>query len=198
MWPEVAANTHYLLRPPRPSNPDIAWFIYVPMTKCASTYMNNLFNAPVFDSQLWRCAKPEVRTPDRSRTRWLAILRDPVSRWISGATHWLSHCEQWQDRIDTVIKQIEMDVHTCPQFRFLDAVTQDHVLAIHYQSDLQHHVWFTQQGWRLQYPSKDRYNETQRHDIRKAVCARLTPPLLKIIQDYYHQDYELIRTTQFV
>lgn len=199
-WPEVVDNIHYLWIPVTVTNREESYLIFVPITKCASTYISNALPSHEFNSRLWRyhddqCASP---VPDRSFTKWFVVIRDPWSRWISGATHWLSHCLEWPDRIDEVIETIEMDVHTCPQHEFLTDVDLDRTVFMHYQSDIGEHAWFRLQGWRLWPVLRERSNITERTDIRQALQDRLSRSQINRIKDYYYQDYELIRTARFI
>lgn len=195
-WPEVVNNTHHAWTPPDTVS-NIAVHLYVPITKCASTYLRNASPAPEFDSGTWRwVSNTTAPVPDRRKVHWFVVLRDPWSRWMSGATHWLSHRREWSERIDWVIETIEPDVHTCPQHEFLSDVDLDRTVFMHYQSDIGEHAWLQQ--WRLQDPPRERYNITERTDIRQALQHRLIPAQIQRIKDYYHQDYELIRTARFV
>lgn len=195
-WPEVVNNTHHAWQ--SLSNPTTTGdYLYVPITKCASTYLRNAIPAPEFDSRAWKwVSNTTAPVPNPNSVQWVVVLRDPWSRWISGATHWLSHCREWPDRIDWMIETVESDVHTCPQHEFLTNIVLDRTVCIHYRPDIGKHALL--QRCRLQDPPRERYNITDRKDIRQALQDRLTPVQIQRIKDYYHQDYELIRTARFI
>jgi hypothetical protein len=199
-WPEVVDNIHYLWIPVTVTSRDESYLVYVPITKCASTYISNALPTHEFNSRLWRYCDDRVPSPvpDRALTKWFVVLRDPWDRWISGAIHWLSHCQEWPDRSDDAIERIEMDVHTCPQHEFLTDVDLDRTIFMRYHLDIGQHAWFRMQGWRLWPVLRERSNITERADIRQALQDRITTADKYRIKDYYHEDYELIRTARFI
>jgi hypothetical protein len=196
-WPEVINNDHFLWVPIDPTNADQSCYVYVPITKCASTYLGNLLPAPKFSSRLWQ-TNDAIQLPDRGNTWWFVVLRDPWERWVSGATHWLTHCKEWQEKIEHVIDIMEMDVHTCPQAQFLTDTDPDRTVYMAYRTDIGTHPWFHNKGWRLHTVPQERYNTTERTDIRDQLLSRLDQQKISRIREYYQEDYELIRTARFI
>jgi hypothetical protein len=58
-----------------------------------------------------------------NRNRYIAIIRDPIDRWISGTTEYLwrlKHIHGSDEKVN--LSQIVFDRHTIPQIRFLEGI----------------------------------------------------------------------------
>lgn len=199
-WPDVVHNVHHLWTPVTVTQQHESYFVYVPITKCASTYLRNAVPAPEFDSSRWQFCQQhsDLPVPEPAWTQWFVVLRDPWSRWLSGATHWLSYHQDWQAYMDQVTEQIEMDAHTCPQYQFLTQVDSYRTVFMRYQTDIGQHQWFRRQGWKLHSVLSHRRNVTERTDIQRELEQRISRKQIHRVKDYYHEDYELIRTARFI
>lgn len=191
-------KNHRLLIPITQSDWEKSYFVYVPITKCASTFLENFLQGYDFDSERWNFARDQgyYEVPPRDQTWHMTVLRDPLDRWISGAVHWLSDRTDWLDMIPEVLDRIEMDVHTTPQIKFLADIDFERTVWIQYRKDLENHSWFAQHGWRLPVVPEHFKNKTQAGYIKENLLDHLDPIRRERIRDYYHQDYDLIRIAQ--
>ena len=57
-----------------------------------------------------------------NRKTYIAVIRDPVERWISGATEYVWRCQKFEgiDPKSFDLSKIHLDKHTQPQFTFID------------------------------------------------------------------------------
>ena len=95
-----------------------------------------------------------------------------------------------------VLDRIEMDVHTTSQIKFLADIDFERTVCIQYRKDLENHPWFAQHGWQLPVVPEHFKNKTQAGYIKENLLDHLDPVRRERIRDYYHQDYDLIRTAQ--
>ena len=195
-------KNHRLLIPVTLSHWKKFWFVYVPITKCASTFLGRFLQGYDFDSKAWQFCQGQgldpgsQQIPVRQQTWHMTVLRDPLDRWISGAVHWLSHRTDWLDMIPEVLDRIEMDVHTTPQIKFLADIDFERTVWIQYRKDLENHSWFAQHGWQLPVVPEHFKNKTRADYIKENLLDHLDLARRDRIRDFYHQDYDLIRTAQ--
>ena len=110
-------------------------FVYVPVTRCGSTWLRTVFESNNFSKyqiieELQELSEfPEVR--DKTK---LIVLRDPMERLISGM-----YAPEDFD-LDTIYSKEKIftnfptDVHTCPQIKFLVGVPIDKAIYIKYEN----------------------------------------------------------------
>ena len=192
------SKSHRLLIPVTVCDFTKSYFVYVPITKCASTFISNFLQGPDFDSHEWNFVGNQGyhNPPPRDQTWHMTVLRDPLDRWISGIVHWLSHRSDWLDMIPKVFDQIEMDIHTTPQSWFLSDIDFDRTVWIQYRKNLENHSWFAQHGWHLPTVPDYSKNITRSGHIKEHLLDHLDLARRDRIRDFYQKDYDLIRTTQ--
>lgn len=121
---------------------------YVPITKVASTYLRRALPARSFDLYNWCWYQSSDQPPNQIDMNFLVMLRDPVQRWISGATEFWSRCrpqQNWQDMdfLSSLFDQIEFDVHTLPQSDFLTEINLDKTTWLLMGQEVAAHHWFS-------------------------------------------------------
>ena len=129
-------------------------YCYVPITKVASTYLRSALPGRSFDIKnwCWSYAEEQLRfanlTLPKARTlRYLVVLRDPLERWISGATEYWCRAAGGPDWTmingnDPVLEKIQFDVHTLPQCEFLANIDFSRTTWLWLDQSIENHSWF--------------------------------------------------------
>lgn len=110
-------------------------FVYVPVTRCGSTWLRTVFESNNFSKyQIIEELQELSEFPKlRDKTK-LIVLRDPMERLISGM-----YAPEDFD-LDTIYSKEKIftnfptDVHTCPQIKFLVGVPIDKAIYIKYEN----------------------------------------------------------------
>lgn len=110
-------------------------FVYVPVTRCGSTWLRSVFRHNKFTEHLVIENIQELQEVPELRDKVkLIVLRDPLERLISGM-----YAPEDFD-LDTIYSREKIftnfptDIHTCPQVRFLNGVPTDRAIYIKYEN----------------------------------------------------------------
>jgi len=206
------------------------FYCFVPITKVSSTFLRRALNGDNFDIHQWKMHATGDVGPDREDVRFLVVLRDPVKRWVSGIVE--NFCRAYPDRdwsindnYDWLFDKIEFDIHTVPQYKFLDVI--DHAKTDWLwipDSGIETHPWFTDNDVILSsvedddrnfghsrplvwFVGEERFNEPQDGAVSSVpssiIYNTLTqliadqPARAKVVRDYYKGDYDLIQSVTF-
>jgi hypothetical protein len=182
--------------------PDKKYF-YLNIPKNASTFTNNVLT----DNHwlLWNIAEGEFNNA-------IFVLRDPVERWISGFTTYVSlwilaagyGSEQFiadYNRLTEkfIFDTIVFDDHTMPQTFFINNIPS---------SVRKHYVWadantlinsissITGINLNVNTDTMDNNKDSNAStsSINKFIKSRMTPELISKIQEAYKEDYNLINS----
>lgn len=110
-------------------------FVYIPVTRCGSTWLRSLFEHNNFDciGTIENLKPLDSFENLRNKTK-LIVLRDPLERIISGM-----YAPEDFD-LDTIYSREKIfnnfptDPHTCTQLQFLNGVNLDDVIYIKYEN----------------------------------------------------------------
>lgn len=206
------------------------WFCYVPITKVSSTFLRRGLPGENFDIHTWQWYEQQSAGPDRNEVQFLVLLRDPVQRWVSGIVeHWSRAYpdRDWSvdDDYDWLFRQVEFDIHTLPQHRFVDIVdharttwlwtppagTETHPWFEDYHVTLasvededrnlgasRPQIWFLD-NQRLAEPAEGAVASVPSATIQATVNQLLQyrPDRVARIREYYRADYDLIESVEF-
>lgn len=127
-----------------------AWYCYVPIPKAASTYLRAALPANRFNVWTWQWYDNEKAVPNKHNVRYLVVLRDPISKWITGAVeYWYAKdgVRDWgTDDLFDIFSEIDWDEHTRPQTDFLDAVDFSRTTWLWFEPDIGEISWFRNHG----------------------------------------------------
>lgn len=206
------------------------WHCYVPITKVSSTFLRTALPGDPFDIHQWRWYQTSIAGPDLAEVQYLVVLRDPVQRWISGVVEFWSRAypdRTWslQDNHDWLFDQIEFDVHTLPQHKFLDVIDKtqttwlwtpaagietnpwfaDHNIVLADVADEDRNlgnsrpqIWFDGDE-RLSEPREGAVASIPSATIQATVTQLLAQSADRVarIREYYRADYDLIESVEF-
>ena len=107
----------------------------------APNVLHGVFNALVKDGQCFvqipKVGSTTVRKILRYREGWeplktkrvdaglqfLALVRHPVARWISGMAQWMASGQRGKETTETALQRMRFDVHTSKQADWVEGVT---------------------------------------------------------------------------
>lgn len=187
--------------------------VYVPIPKCASTWCK----------QIWALGQNfDFLANDSQDLRYVAILREPVDRWLAGfaqcqvgndpavADHWERMGWDWV--FDTVV----FDNHTEPQASFLAGLDFERVTWFRFGDHLEHDIlaWMrNSMGLDRANVTADRYagrdqppptfghglvGRSQSQILNMAQQALVAwPGARDRIQEFYSEDFDLWKRVKF-
>lgn len=128
-----------------------------------------------------------------NRRNYIAVIRDPVDRWISGATEYLWRSQRFEgtDLSSFDLDRIHLDKHTQPQFTFIDMLDSKRTILYPFSPDL---LIRMQQDWKCFRKSAtlDFINtintDESKIKVRDYVVANAN---FNKIKDFYSRDFEL-------
>ena len=141
----------------------------------------------------------------------LVVLRDPVERWLSGITEYLTLYHptfppsDWtRNTFDLVFDRICFDDHTDKQVKFLHGINTDNCTFFKFDNDYRTNfsAWITENYGENKY---DRYeyqhvsdNDPIRRNFKEIFRNTIqNSKYLEQVKNYYAQDYELINQVKF-
>jgi hypothetical protein len=73
-----------------------------------------------------------------NRRNYIAVIRDPVDRWVSGATEYIWRCQRFEgiEPSSFDLNKIHLDKHTQPQVTFIDMLDPKRVILYPFGPDL--------------------------------------------------------------
>lgn len=115
-------------------------WVFVNIPKCASSWMKNVFKQGKRFNYLTRNweelpPNPALQLGPVAPRKFVVALRDPIERWIVGASQTdLPYAEKldWK----SVIEQTILDNHTEPQISFLNGIDTDNVIWLKVDKNL--------------------------------------------------------------
>jgi hypothetical protein len=122
------------------------------------------------------------------------VLRDPVERWISGVLEFQQRKKYPVIKFLEILKKIEFDEHTVPQYKFLPAYGK---LYFYNMDDggldilLKHKFKLFPQIRPL--PKINSTKETKKREIQNRIIEAMDESLVNDIKEYYAKDYKLIK-----
>ena len=126
-------------------------YIYIAIPKCASCYMKQIFGTGTRYN--WLDNTYDIPGPEKfeqqvnqAEKRMVAVVRDPIDRWISGVTQALGNQQAKDIDWEEILSQIVFDNHTEPQVSYLNKVNIDKT------------VWFYCNHSTVELKSKQRRN----------------------------------------
>lgn len=185
-------------------SPDgLLYFHNIP--KNASSFMCGQLDAFGWNKVVLRHQIPE----NAEGSRGICLLRDPMKRWISGITEFLSQVYSGSDieeSIDLIFKLLnknpDLDAHTAPQASYMTGFDLDwfDFLFIHEIKGVNASMvnYLSLRGWTEDFTNHERENTTSsdpfKMKIRETINQKLksNEALKQSIKDYYTIDYELI------
>lgn len=141
----------------------------------------------------------------------LVVLRDPVSRWLSGICEYfaLYHADINIDEFnktfyELIMEQITFDDHTEQQHYFIEGLSHSNITFFFCDDDyrLRFGTFIQELGVENKYHRYEYQHTTDGSPIRSKFkkifeTLLLEPKYLSKIKDYYKKDYELINTVNF-
>lgn len=173
--------------------------------KNASSFMSGMM-----DSAGWHKITSRHQVPDNIKgSRGICLLRDPMRRWVSGMTEFLSQAlveDDFNGSIDAVFKLIrknpDQDAHTSLQSSYLLSYDLDwfDYLFIHEARGVNASMfaYLNIRGWTEDFTNYEWENTTRsdpyKMKIKEIINQELksNPSFKQAIVDYYSPDYELI------
>lgn len=140
----------------------------------------------------------------------LCLVRDPVSRWVSGITEFLYSInpdenfdeKEWKLLKKLMINQPNQEAHTTPQSEFLMDYPLEmfdyYFIPNHLSAGERLHSWFNGIGWPNQLHRATPQNVNDDSVIKREIYKTITnmlesdPEFKQAIKNYYQIDYELI------
>ena len=131
-----------------------------------------------------------------NRRTYIAIFRDPVDRWISGATEYLWRCQTFENLdIKTVdLDQIYLDKHTKPQYKFIEMLDSKRTKLYLFEPNVLNKI---QNDWQcFRNTAKiDIVNTINNNESKIKVRNFVTENAnFNKIKDFYHQDLEIYQS----
>ena len=186
-------------------------YVYVPIPKCASSWMKSTFH--------WeRFVNFETQDQDVPHdAEFLVVLRDPIDRWISGLAQfhrgsrlkWHKHYRNlgW----DRVLSRVIFDNHTEHQTSFLQNIDHRRVTWFKFGPDLARDFFDWGQGKSVQGPEISPVNCSAEHianipgetlsagemieEIQAAIEANVG--YQQRLREFYCEDYKLYESVPF-
>ena len=175
---------------------------YHMIPKNASSYLSG-----IFDEWGWQQTTNLVDLHERKA---ICLIRDPMSRWISGITEFLYNINttveeiaaSWPLLLRILKEQPNQDAHTTPQVDYLfgyklDAFDYFFVSeAVTIGKPL--YTWFSTNGYENKIDRYDRQNTIQSSALKVAIRDKIVSALKEDIEltarikHYYSSDFELI------
>jgi hypothetical protein len=137
-----------------------------------------------------------------NRRNYIVVLRDPVDRWISGATEyvWRSTHIHGAKLEDIDLSQIELDRHTKPQYEFIKMLDLKRTMFYKFDSTVLHRL---QADWNCfrKTAKLDIVNQIADSADKTAVRAYVRshlPQLESQILSYYADDFQLTNSVKML
>ena len=190
-------------------------YVYVPIPKCASTWMKHAFGKQRANFET------DLDFP-RDHAEYVVVLRDPVDRWISGlAQHHTGNAADWHLHYrnlgwDHVFDQVVFDNHTEPQSSFVCNINFDRVTWFRFGADLDKDFRHWCQGRFEPRPQSSNKEDSQVNALlgrpalvpgRTLSGAEMLEEIRQVVQDnpkyqqrlreFYHKDYKLYGSVPF-
>lgn len=188
-------------------------YVYVPIPKCASTWMKHKFGK--------HRGNFEREHPDPN-ARYVVVLRDPIDRWISGLAQvhhgnpmdWYLHYRNigWDQIMNTVV----FDNHTEPQYSYIQNIDFDRTTWFKFGNGLERAVTdWAQDRFDLRPlptdPSDDQVNAMQDKpalepgrtlsgaEMLQEIKTTITrnPQYIERLREFYHKDFQLYESVSF-
>lgn len=139
----------------------------------------------------------------------IVVLRDPIERWISGIAEYfaLYHSDFIMhdlEAMDLIFDRVVFDDHTERQVNFIHGLDRDRCVFFncdeYYREDLS--VFLDEQGMPNRFHRYEPQHVSENDPVRKKfknIMSReiVNPKHLKLVQDYFAPDYELINSVKF-
>lgn len=132
-----------------------------------------------------------------NRRTYIAVIRDPIDRWISGATEYLWRCQQF-DNVDIRsfnLEKLHLDKHTQPQHTFIEMLDLNRTKLYQFEPNLLHRM---QKDWNC-------FRKTATLDIINTIDGNKNKVKIRNyvtehanynkINDFYAKDLELFQLT---
>ena len=173
--------------------------------KNASSFMSGML-----DSFGWSKVVSYHQVPQNvNGSKGICLLRDPMRRWISGMTEFLSQVyteDEIDGSIDVIYKLIkknpDLDAHTSLQSSYLTGYDLEwfDYLLIHEANGVNASMvnYLSRKGWKEDFTNYERENTTLGNQFKMKIKEMIKQKLkydevfAKAIKDYYSVDYELI------
>lgn len=115
-------------------------YAYIPIPKCASTWTTKYLS----DGLGWKVSRDIDNICDL-KVRKIVVLREPMSRWISGMAQYLTmHHPRTllhsRELVEFIFKRIDFDDHTMPQVNYLHGLDSDEIVFFKFDNDLENNV----------------------------------------------------------
>ena len=202
-------------------------YVYINIPKNATNWIKHNFHGTEFNYRTDTFHQPpeffiSEQTKDlwRQRKRFIVVLRDPYTRWISGLAQHLSGYEPDHPKFisnlnwNNVFDQVIFDNHTEPQVKFIEGIDPTKTVWFNCDSNLRYNFLL---AWSRKFndiPSPDSvnnkdldfenmYNVTNKNLVKKNIAEQITnvldnnPRWQQRIRDFYSEDYKLINSVEF-
>jgi len=132
-----------------------------------------------------------------NRRTYIAVIRDPIDRWISGATEYLWRCQQFDntDIRSFNLEKLHLDKHTQPQHTFIEMLDPNRTKLYQFEPNLLHRM---QEDWNC-------FRKTATLDIINTIDGNRNKVKIRNyvtehanynkINDFYAKDLELFQLT---
>lgn len=175
------------------------WFKFHPRGSCVVrhgerdlVYVNIPKNASTSIKMAWGKNSANFLDNTFNNPQYVVVLRDPLSRWISGMAQTLHTQERkyW----DEVIECIVGDNHTVEQYRFLEGLEHKDVAWFRFDN-LSALESFINQEIPVEYATA---GNKLKEDATEYVLNKLENQSFKQrVVDFYHKDYELYNSVNY-
>ena len=128
---------------------------------------------------------------DSNFEKYWVLLRDPYFRWKSGIyEYWWRHQDKEEEILDTINK-IEFDEHTVPQTKFLTFAGPAEYFMLEFNGleKLNNHLKLFNTIPTANVSSTNIFKLM----FSKKLDSALSKPLINTVNEYYHDDYMLIK-----
>lgn len=183
-------------------NPEIN-FAHIPIPKCASSWVNFYLSHLKYRVD----GKIEFVNDTIPDVKYTVVLRDPVDRWTTGISEYLSRNHPVYNLSDDLIEFacniISFDAHTVPQVNFLDGLNIKQLIFFKLDNSF---VYNFSSFYNYKLPKtmvKLWKNESRekfyRHTIKEKVTDFLknNPEYVSKLKKYFTDDYKLINKVKF-